>query len=92
MHRRRRRDRQQATGDNIQQTEACAGGNATLDFRPPSTPNGPKDGFQIFLSGSPPLTIVPRSGIDYRPVPEPTAGAAAAIVALCSLRRFARRR
>lgn len=77
----------QATGDNIQ----CAGGNATLDFRPPSVPNGPTDGIQIFLSGSPQLTIVPRSGIVYAAAPDAEASAVAIAMLLGLAARRARR-
>lgn len=81
-----------ATGDNFTSEDLCAGGNTTLDFRPPSNPNGPTEGFQIFLSGSPQLTIVPRSGIDYQPVPEPTTGGGAVVAAMVALRSLLRRR
>lgn len=49
----------------------------------------PNGGIQLFVSPGPALTAVPRSGIDYEPVPEPVGGAAltAGVLLLVGLRR-----
>jgi hypothetical protein len=75
-----------ATGANDIFGNQCRGGLAVLDFA--EAPAG--DGIQLFFSPDPSLTLVPRSGIAYAPVPEP-GGAFAGLVAFAALVRLDRR-
>jgi hypothetical protein len=73
----------QATGANVDEFGMeCPGGDTRLTFYPDGTPGHENDGFQIFLSPAPTLTVTSRGGFAYEPVPEPGADTAAWVVAL----------
>jgi hypothetical protein len=76
-----------ATGAQDLSGNQCPGGYAFLDFFLHTA-----DGIQVFFSPAEGLTLTPRSGIVYEPVPEPAAGATAVVVALFALRGLNRRR
>lgn len=75
-----------ATGANDGLGNQCRGGYSILYFQEPPEPSG----IQVRLSPDPALTLTPRSGLEYLPVPEPAGGAVVATLALLGV--VARRR
>ncbi|HEY8492557.1 MAG TPA: hypothetical protein VIN04_01620 [Myxococcota bacterium] len=76
-----------ATGASDIHGNQCRGGYALFYFQEPPEPSG----IQIRLSGHPALTLTPRSGIAYLPVPEPPGGGSAAALTLLGVAAHARR-
>jgi hypothetical protein len=76
-----------ATGAQDLSGNQCPGGYVFLDFFLHTA-----DGIQVFFSPAEGLTLTPRSGIVYEPVPEAATGGVAAILAMVALRGLARRR
>lgn len=75
-----------ATGAQDLSGNYCPGGYVFLDFF-----LHPADGIQVFFSPDEALTLTPRSGIVYEPVPETEMGAAALAVLLGIAARNVRR-
>lgn len=70
-----------ATGAQDLQGNQCRGAYALFYFQEPPEPLG----IQVRLSADPALTLTPRSGIAYLPVPEPAGGAVVATLALLAV-------
>lgn len=89
-----------ATGAQDGFGNICEGGRALLDMDPRivflnlAGGSPALDGIQLLFSPDPALTVVPRSGLVYEPVPEPGASASAGTVlgALALARRRSRSR